>query len=249
MSIVLSLWHFLPWYTWPLLAVAGVALVYVPGALTAFVKITRLVPWPVYAIVAAGLAGGWWLTWHDDELVATTRTAAIAERDKYWLGREDAANKLHEAALHAVQLKLTTALNTARAAAAAHAAQLAAERTKRKAAEAELEKARTTNVTPEADRLCVLTRGIVLQYNVAASVANGEQPPDNGGAARSGGVNAPSGVAVSQLSAAIDAGARAYAAARERITDLETHYATVTKPWIASTLEALQQCNPKGATP
>lgn len=249
MSILLAVWHFVPWFTWPLLVVAVILLVEVPGALAAALKLARAIPWWAYVGVGGAITFGVWLQWHDDTLVDATTTKVTAARDKFWRDREDASNKAHETALHVLQLKLDTSLATARAAAAAHAAQLKAERAKRQAAEADLEKARSTNVTQEADRLCVLTRGIVRQYNVAAALANGEQPPVDGSAAGPGGVNAPSGVAVSQLSAAIDAGARAYAAARERITDLETHYATVTKPWIASTLEALQQCNPKGATP
>jgi hypothetical protein len=34
-SVALALWHFVPWYTWPLLVLFVLALVYVPGALAA----------------------------------------------------------------------------------------------------------------------------------------------------------------------------------------------------------------------
>lgn len=253
MSVAVAVWHFLPWYTWPLLVLGVIALVEIPGALTAVANVLKAIPWQVYAVAAAALAAGVWLQWHDDQIraeVAADWRAKLEASEKACKAREDAANAAHAKAIAALQLKLDTSLASARAAAAAHAAQLKAERDKRLHAEQLLENERSRNVTPEADVACVLTRGVVRQFTVAAAIANGEQPPVDAGAAGSGpgDVNAPSGVAISQLSRANDDNAAAFASCRGRVAAWESYHATVIKPWIASTLEALDLCIPKGTS-
>jgi hypothetical protein len=88
----------------------------------------------------------------------------------------------------------------------------------------------------------------VRQFNLDAAGANGDDPAAVGGTAGPGSEppGAASALALSAYALAVRDTQRALGACRAEVTGWQTYHATVIKPWIASTLEALQQCIPKG---
>jgi hypothetical protein len=239
-------WGLLPWWSW-IAVIVGIAACTALGLWPVVFGLAKLIPLPVWGIAFVAVAAVMLLRGHDENLTESVTTSVTKERDAYWRGREDKANKAAQVRELALQLKLDTALSVAQAASDAQAQQIALERAKRQAAEKALKEERNRNVTAHADAVCVLTRGVVRQYNLAAAVANGHEGPHGEGAPGAGAesVDDASGVPVSELAGAIDQAGLALRDCRAQVTGWQTYYATVARPWIASAVESLQQCVPK----
>lgn len=216
----------------------------------------KLVPWQVWAVIGLGvalLAGDAyfhvWLAVHDHKLEAEVSAAVKKERDDFWGAREDASNAAHEKALAVLQLKLSTSLASARAAAAKHARDLAAAQLARDAAQESLANRRSLDVTAEAARMCTLTRGVVLHFNEGAACANGDLAACDRRTAGSAdvAVNEPAGVSLDTYTAGVERTQDALSTCRAQVAGWQSYHATVIAPWIASMLEALQLCSPKGS--
>jgi hypothetical protein len=255
MSMLLAVFHLAPWWMW-LAGVAAIALVTALGLWPVVLlfgrnvvwPFLRAVPWPVWAILAAAVAGAVWLDYHDQLL--TKRVTD--ERDTFWKARERAALEEFEAKILALNKRLDVANTNAAAAAAKAAADIARTKRERDQANAELEKQRSRNVTAEANRMCTLTRGVIVQFNADARSANGQREPFARDPAAGAGpelVDAPAGVSLDIYSGAVAETQRALGACRDQVTGWQQYHRDVLTPWIASTLEALSSFPTTKGTP
>ncbi len=247
MFLVHAIFELAPWYVWALVVVALIAVTYL-GLWAPVMAFLAKVPREFWiagaAIVAILIAFNVWLDAHDEGI--------RADDAKKYEAREKAANEAAEkrAAALARQLELATA-----------AAAIAAEKSAKEAAQREaalhqritaLEKARQTDVTPEANRRCDLTRGVVLHFNAGAAAAN--EPAGGGESAAApgadrGDVDASAGVSLDTFAGAIEQTQSALGTCRNQVTSWQTYHATVITPWIDKVTAALSSCIPQGASP
>lgn len=250
MLLISAAWAIFPWYVWGAILLGIVAMTAL-GLWPVVWLVLKNIPLPVYLIVGAGFAAAFWLSYHDKALEAAAAAhekIAVTERDTYWQTRETAANARYATAMDEQDRKLAAAAASAQAAATQAATAAAKARADRAADARKLAELRSLNVTAQADADCSLTRGVVLQFNAAASRANGSPAGDGNDAAGSGGlsVDAPAGVALHTFSVAVEDTQRALGTCRDQVIGWQRYYSTVLKPWAASTLSAFASCIPKG---
>ncbi len=239
-----AIFHLVPWYVWLLGIVALVLFTYL-GLWPLVIGFLRRIPWQIWGIVGTAAMLIIWLNYHDAALAAKV----TKERDDYWQARETKANKDYADNLVAIHRKLEIADGNARDASARHALELAARDKKHAADFAVLEKRRAENVTAKANADCNLTTGVILQFNEGAARANGSDAARAAAATGpgAGAVDAPSGITLDTYVAGVEGTQGALGACRNQVIGWQSYQANVIKPWIASTLEALSTCIPKGA--
>jgi hypothetical protein len=183
------------------------------------------------------------------EAVSREHDAVTVERNTYWKAREDEANRNYAAALVTLHRKLEIADSNAAAAKAKHEAELVAKDAKHRAEMDAQDKERSENVTKEAVAACGnLHRGVIVQFNTGAARANGTHVDEDqpAAAARRALADEPSGIALDTYAAAVDATQDAVGDLRNQVIGWQKYHAEVVTPWIASTLDALSTCIPKG---
>jgi hypothetical protein len=263
MSYLIAAWGLLPWWAWiaaPLAIIAITALGLWPVAFGFVRTIVKLIPWgrwetwAVIGVVLAAIGFKFWIGYHDAELArvaAADQAKAVAARDKHCQDREDESNARYRAALAILEAELATAKAAAEAAAKDLADALARAKAERARTGKELEDARSRNVTAQANAMCTLTRGVVVQFNAGARRANGKSPFGDGDPAAGTGsqlVDEPAGVSLDTYERAIEGTQDALATCRAQVIGWQKHYTTVLKPWISSTVNALNSCVPRGSS-
>lgn len=269
MSLLLAMWHALPGWTWGGGGVAIVVLValaiFAPAlfanVLASAGKLVALVPWgkwQTWALIGAAVAiaaGKVALDMHDQALAAAAadhEAKAVAAERATWQAREKASNDAYAARLASLQAWIDAQAASQAAAAKALADQVARERAARTKAEDALDMERGRNVTVEANARCALTRGVVLQFNGGASLANGGDELAVAAAAAAAGISpsAASGVALDTYARAVEGTQRALRSCRDQVTGWQRYHAEVIGPWIATAIEAVNRCTPPaGASP
>lgn len=254
------LFHLIPWWV-PVLAIVAIAVLAYFGllgpmvmALRKFGAWFRALPPNVRLAIAGTVAIlvlifiAWrWLDYHDEQLTTTVTKEVTA----HWQAREDESNARYERNLTELQRKLERANSNADAAAAKHQQELIEKEAAHQARFRDLQQRRATNVTQEAIAACDLRRGVIVQYNAGAACANGDTAGCAATAPTTGAesANAASGVALDTFTDSINATQAALGVARGQVVGWQTYHANVLQPWIASTIEALSTCIPRGASP
>lgn len=263
MSFLLAIGHSLP--NWLIGGGLGVAVaISIASALgfwpviAGFIKVVvGMVPWgkwetwALFALAGSIFAARVALDMHDQKLLEVAhqeKVAAVAAERKACQAREDESNARYRAGLAALEAQLAAAKVAAEKAAKDLAVAQAKARAERERSGKELEAERSRNVTPEANRLCVLTRGGIVQFNAGARRANGQshfvatEPAAGAGA---GLVDDPAGVSFDTYERAVEGTQDALGTCRAQVTGWQDYHAKVIKPWIASTLKALEACVPR----